>query len=229
MTKNGIRHLGIIMDGNRHWAQAHGLPTMEGHRRGYAQLKNVGDWCINRGIEVLTVYAFSTENWQRSKKEVTYLMRLFELALSRDLNELHRKNMRIAVIGRIAGLPQRLQQRIKQAVAKTKNNTRGTLQLALNYGGRAEIVDAVKKIVGTARRASKITEESISQALYTAHQPDPDLIIRTSGELRTSGFLAWQGAYSELYFTKKYWPEFTEADLDQALNEYSRRQRRFGS
>ncbi len=228
MTKNGIRHLGIIMDGNRRWAKEHGLPSFEGHRRGYANLKKVGDWCISRGIEVLTVFAFSTENWQRSKQEVSYLMRLFEMALSRDLDDLHRKNIRIAVIGRVTDLPKRLQKHIAAAVEKTKHNTRGTVQLALNYGGRAEIVDAVKKVVRTARSASKITEESISRAMYTAEQPDPDLIIRTSGEQRTSGFLAWQGAYSELYFTKKYWPEFTEADLDQALNEYSRRQRRFG-
>lgn len=229
MTKDhGVRHLGIIMDGNRRWAKQRGLPTLEGHRRGYSRLKQVGDWCLDRGVEVLTVFAFSTENWNRSKKEVNYLMRLLELGLSRDLDEMHRKNIRIAVIGRVAGLPSRLQKRIAAAVEKTKHNTKGTLQLAINYGGRAEIVDAVKKLVREARSASKITEASIAEKMYTAHQPDPDLIIRTSGEQRTSGFLAWQGVYSELYFTNKHWPDFSERDLDAALLEFKHRQRRFG-
>lgn len=216
------------MDGNRRWARRHGLPSVEGHRRGYTTLKKAANWCIARGIEVLTVYAFSTENWNRSKKEVDYLMRLLEMGLSKDIDELHRKNIRVAVIGRVKDLPKRLQTRIAAAMAKTKNNTAGTLQLAINYGGRTEIVDAMRKIVRTARDASKITEHSISEAMYTAHQPDPDLIIRTSGEQRLSGFLAWQGVYSELYFTPKYWPEFKEKDLDAALNEFARRQRRYG-
>jgi len=228
VANHGIKHLGIIMDGNRRWARQHGLPTLEGHRRGYSLAKKIGDWCLNRGIEVLTLFAFSTENWNRSKKEVKYLMGLFEMMLTKDLDELNRKNIRLTVIGRITGLPLRLQKHIENAVEVTKNNTRGTLQLAINYGGRAEIVDAVKQLVKEARSASKITEESISEKLYTSHQPDPDLIIRTSGEQRTSGFLAWQAAYSELYFTKKHWPEFTERDLDEALSEYGRRQRRFG-
>ena len=229
MTKNhGVRHLGIIMDGNRRWAKRRGLSSLEGHRRGYETFKKVGEWCLDRGIEILTVYAFSTENWNRSKREVNYLMRLLSLALSKEIGDLHRKNIRITVIGRVKELPQHLQQHIAQAMELTKHNTRGTLQLAINYGGRAEIVDAVKKIMTSARHTSKITERSISEALYTAHQPDPDLIIRTSGEQRTSGFLAWQGVYSELMFLDKYWPDFNEQDLDTALNEYSRRQRRFG-
>ena len=223
-----VRHLGIIMDGNRRWAQQRGLPSLEGHRRGYAVVKKLGDWAIARGIEVLTVYAFSTENWKRTKTEVKYLMKLLELALSKDIDELNRKNIRVTVIGRVKELPERLQNRIAAAVAKTKDNTAGTIQLAINYGGRAEIVDAVKKIVRSAKKNSVITEASISQALYTAQQPDPDLIIRTSGELRTSGFLAWQGAYSELMFIDKNWPDFNERDLDKALDEYKRRQRRFG-
>lgn len=216
------------MDGNRRWAKQHHLPSLEGHRRGYGLAKKIGEWCLDRGIEVLTLYAFSTENWNRSKKEVNYLMGLFEMMLTKDLDELNRKNIRLTFIGRITGLPKRLQDRINHAVEVTRHNTRGTLQLAINYGGRAEIVDAVKKLVTEARSASKITEESISKRMYTAHQPDPDLIIRTSGEQRTSGFLAWQGAYSELYFTKKYWPDFSERDLDAALDEFKQRQRRFG-
>jgi undecaprenyl diphosphate synthase len=228
-TNHGVKHLGIIMDGNRRWATRRGLPTLEGHRQGYEKFKQVGDWCLERGIEILTVYAFSTENWNRSKKEVDYLMRLLSLALGKEVNDLHRKNIRISVIGRVRELPKHLQKRIADAMELTKHNTRGTLQLAVNYGGRAEIVDAMKKVVKTALDVSKITEQSISEAMYTAHQPDPDMIIRTSGEQRLSGFLAWQGVYSELYFTLKLWPDFKESDLDAALTEYKRRQRRFGA
>lgn len=228
-TNHGVRHLGIIMDGNRRWARGRRLPLMAGHERGYATFKRVGDWCIERGIDVLTVFAFSTENWQRSKKEVDFLMRLTVIALTRDLDELHRKNICIKVIGRINELPQRLQQHIATAMEKTKHNTKGTLQVAFNYGGRAEIVDAVRKVYRTAQRASQITEKTIGQSLYTANQPDPDMIIRTSGELRLSNFLVWQGVYSELYFLKKNWPDFSERDLDEALDEFKRRQRRFGA
>lgn len=229
MDNHGVRHLGIIMDGNRRWARRHHLPSLEGHRRGHEAFKRVGEWCLNRGIEILTVYAFSTENWNRSKREVNYLMQLLSLALSKEVDDLHRKNIRISVIGRIQELPAHLRRHIRQAMALTKNNTRGTLQLAINYGGRAEIVDAVKTIFRTAKRASSLTERSISEALYTAHQPDPDLIIRTSGEQRLSGFLAWQGAYSELLFVNKLWPDFNERDLDAALREFGRRHRRYGA
>lgn len=216
------------MDGNRRWAKRRGLPTLEGHRRGYDVVLNVGDWCLDRGIEILTVYAFSTENWNRSKKEVGYLLHLIGMALDKEVTGLHKKDIRIKVVGRIKELPVHLQKRITQAMELTKNNTRGTLQLAINYGGRAEIVDAVKNIVRAGTSASKITEQSISEALYTAAQPDPDMIIRTSGEQRISGFLTWQGVYSELLFVKKNWPDFTERDLDAALAEFGRRQRRFG-
>lgn len=217
------------MDGNRRWAKKRGLPALMGHQRGAEKFRKVGEWCLDRGIEILTVFAFSTENWNRSKKEVGYLMRLLEQLLISETNDLHRKNVRISVIGRIKELPQRLQVRIQQAMELTKDNTRGTLQLAVNYGGRAELVDAMREVYRTAKSASKITDASISEALYTAGQPDPDMIIRTSGEQRISGFLAWQGVYSELYFTDKLWPDFSEADLDSALAEFSRRQRRFGA
>ncbi len=225
----GVRHLGIIMDGNRRWAKKRGRPTLEGHRRGYDAFKQVGEWCLDRGIEILTVYAFSTENWNRSKKEVNYLMRLLSFALSSEVDDLHRKNIRISVIGRVKELPDHLQKHIRTAMALTKNNTRGTLQLAINYGGRLEIVDAVKKVFKDAKNASAFSERSLSAAMYTAGQPDPDLILRTSGEQRLSGFLAWQGVYSELLFLKKNWPDFTEHDLDLSLREYGRRQRRFGT
>lgn len=228
-NNHGVRHLGIIMDGNRRWAKKRGLPSLEGHRRGYATFKKVGEWCLDRSIDILTVYAFSTENWNRSKKEVNYLMKLLSLALSSEVDDLHRKNIRISVIGRVKELPKHLQKHIASAMELTKNNTRGTLQLAINYGGRLEIVDAVKKVMRTAKSVSAITEASLSEAMYTAQQPDPDLIIRTSGEQRLSGFLAWQGVYSELLFVEKNWPDFNERDLDSALAEFSRRQRRFGS
>lgn len=226
---HGVRHLGIIMDGNRRWARKRGFPVLAGHRYGYATFKKVGDWCLDRGIEVLSIYAFSSENWKRSKKEVEYLMKLLLLALSNELSDLHRKNVRIVIIGRLKELPKHLQQRIAEAMELTKKNTRCTLQIAINYGGRAEIVDAVKKVMRTAKSASAITEKSLSEVMYTAHQPDPDLIIRTSGEQRLSGFLTWQSIYSELLFIDTLWPDFNERDLDGALAEYGRRQRRFGS
>lgn len=225
---HGVRHLGVIMDGNRRWAKQRGRPTLEGHRRGYDVVMKMGHWCLDRGIEILTIYAFSTENWNRSKTEVSYLMRLLSKALTKEVDGLHRKNIRISVIGRIHELPKHLQQHIALAMELTKNNTRGTLQLAINYGGRSEIVDAVKKIYRTAKSASSITEKSLSEVMYTASQPDPDLIIRTSGEHRLSGFLTWQSVYSELLFVKKNWPDFSERDLDDALHEFGRRQRRFG-
>lgn len=217
------------MDGNRRWARQRGLPTLSGHRRGYDVAMKAGDWCLDRGIEVLTLFAFSTENWDRSKKEVNYLMRLMSLALSREVQNLHRKNIRISVIGRIHELPKRLQQHIKKAMELTKHNSRGTLQLAINYGGRAEIIDAMRQVYRSAKSASAITEKSLSAAMYTKLQPDPDMIIRTSGEQRLSGFLTWQGVYSELYFLDKHWPDFSARDLDRALTEYKRRQRRFGA
>lgn len=223
-----LRHLAIILDGHRRWAKKRGLPAMVGHDRGHKNFKKFGDWCLDRGIEVITVFAFSTENWQRPKREVSYLMHMLEMTMLKDVDELHKKNIRLRVIGRVKELPVRLQKRIDAAVKKTKNNTRATLQLAINYGGRAEIVDAARYLYRTAKSASHITEETMTQSMYTAGVADPELIIRTSGEMRTSGFLAWQGVYSELYFTPKLFPDFTEKDLDAALNDYAARQRRFG-
>lgn len=225
---HGVRHLGIIMDGNRRWAKRRGLSALGSHRRGYEVFKKIAEACLDRGIEILTVYAFSTENWNRSKKEVAYLMSLLELALHKEITDLHQKGVRVVVIGRVDELPRRLQQQIRQAMQLTARNTRGTLQLAINYGGRCEIVDAVKRIVGAKIPPTSITEETVSDALYTSGQPDPDLIIRTSGEQRMSGFLPWQTVYSELCFVNKPWPQFTEKDLDEVLVEFQRRQRRFG-
>lgn len=228
MTKNIPRHLGIIMDGNRRWARSRGLPTLHGHKKGYDKVMKVGDWCLERGIEILTVYAFSTENWNRSKKEVSYLMNLLKRGLETDIRKLHKKGIKVRVIGRIKELSRDLQKAIRETMALTKNNTKGILNIAINYGGRPEIIDVIKEIVRKKMSPAKIDETLVEANLYTAGLPDPDLIIRTSGEQRLSNFLTWQSAYSEFYFIKKHWPDFSEKDLDEAIEEYSRRTRRFG-
>lgn len=218
-------HLGIIMDGNRRWAKERGLPSFEGHRKGAEKVKQIARHCKARGIKVLTLYAFSTENWDRQKEEVDFLLKLGSYFLDKEIKELHREGARLLVIGQKERLPASLRKKIEKAENLTKGNRDLTLVFAISYGGRTEIVEAVKNIIGN---GASITEEAISENLYTAGLPDPDLIIRTSGEMRTSGFLLWQSAYSEWYFCQKHWPEFSEIDLDEALNEYAKRQRRFG-
>lgn len=222
------RHLGIIMDGNRRWAKEKGLPSLEGHRRGYEKLKEIGKLCFEKGIKILTVFAFSTENWNRSKEEVSYLMKLLKKAVKEGLTEFHKRDIQIRISGRINQLSKDLQRAIFKTTEKTKDNQKGIINIALNYGGRMEIIDAIKKIINKKIGVAKIDEKTIKENLYTEDLPDPDLIIRTSGEQRLSGFLLWQSAYSELYFTKKYWPDFGEMDLEKALKEYSERERRFG-
>lgn len=223
-----LKHLGIIMDGNRRWARSEGLPTLEGHRRGYDKLKKVGEWCLNRGIETLTVYAFSTENWKRTQEEVGYLMDLLYKAVTVEIDEFMKRDIRVRVIGRPEGLSEKMQKATEQIWERTKNNKRGLLQLAINYGGHAEIVDAIRKICGKGITPGEITEDLITQNLYAPDVPPPDLIIRTSGEQRLSGFLTWQSAYSELYFTQTHWPDFSEGDLQAALDWYEGRERRHG-
>ncbi|MDD2697015.1 MAG: polyprenyl diphosphate synthase [Candidatus Pacebacteria bacterium] len=228
-AKNVPYHLGIIIDGNRRWAREKGLPTFEGHRQGYNKLKKVGKWCKAKGIKILTIFAFSSENWNRSKDEVSYLMRLLAQAFSKkEVDELNKDGIKLRVIGQKERLDKNLQKMIEEAEEKTKNNKEGILNLAISYGGRPELIEAIKKIIKQKISPEKITEEIISQNLWTEGMPDPDLLIRTSGEQRTSGFLTWQSAYAELYFCKKYWPDFSEKDLDDALLDYARRQRRFG-
>jgi len=229
MSKKIPFHLGIIIDGNRRWAKKRGLPSFEGHRRGLDRVNKIGEWCRKRGVKILTLYTFSTENWNRSKKEISFLMKLLSEALNRkNVKELHQRKIKLQVIGQKERLPRSLQQRIKEAEGLTQNNKEGILNLAISYGGRPEIVQAVKNIIKKKVPASKITEDLINKNLWTADLPEPDLIIRTGGAQRLSNFLTWQSIYAELYFTKKYWPEFTEKDLDEALLDYSRRQRRFG-
>lgn len=228
LGKKKLEHIAIIMDGNRRWAKEKGLPAFEGHLHGYDKLKNVGEWLIDRGVKIFTVYAFSTENWNRSKKEVDYLMNLFRRALSKEVQKFNQKGIRLNVIGRISGLPKDLQKMAEKAMGITKNNKRGILNLCINYGGRTEIVDAVKGIINKKISANKIDEKIIEKNLYTSDMPDPDLVIRTSGEQRLSGFLTWQSVYSELYFIPVYWPDFSQKDLDKAIDWYYGRERRFG-
>lgn len=216
------------MDGNRRWAKEKGLPSFEGHRIGYEKMKQVGQWCLDRGISYLTIYAFSTENWDRSAKEVEFIMDLLAKGLTAELPLFQERGLKINIIGSRDKLSEKLKKAIDWAEEATRSNGQGTLNIALNYGGRLEIVEAVKKLMQKGVKASDLTTDLISQNLWTAGQPEPDLIIRTSGEQRLSGFMTWQSVYSELYFTKKYWPAFTEGDLDEAIEEYKRRTRRFG-
>ena len=222
-------HIGFIMDGNRRWAKEHGLSTFEGHQKGYKKVRTVLDWCINRGINVVTVFAFSTENWNRAKNEVSYLMELMYWAIKHELHELQKQKVKVNFLGRLEGLPSKLQNAMSELVDKTKNNSRAVLNIAINYGGRAEIIDAVKKIVADNPKPANIKESDFHKYLYADSVPDPDLIIRTSGEKRLSGFLLWEAAYAELFFTKKKWPEFSELDLDEAVNDFGQRKRNFGA
>lgn len=221
-------HVAIIMDGNRRWAHEKCLPTLIGHKKGYDKFKEMGEACLERGIKILTVYAFSTENWNRSKKEINYLMNLLKNAVTKHSKELHKKDIKLQILGRISRLPQDLQEAIKKAVELTKNNKKGILNIALNYGGHAEIIDAVKSMMNDKVSAQKVDESLFEKYLYTAGMPQVDLLIRTGGEMRISNFLPWQLAYAELYFTPKYWPDFTEKDLDDALVDYNKRERRIG-
>ncbi len=223
---NTPNHLGIILDGNRRWAKEKGLPAFEGHRRGREVTKKVVKWVKDKGIRILTLFVFSTENWKRTKKEVDFLMNLLEQTFNeKGIGDLNKEGIRIKIIGQKEKLPSSLQKKIKEIEEMTKNNKRMLLNFALSYGGRAEIIDAVKNIIKKEISPDKINEEVMKENLWTS---DVDLIIRTGKEQRISNFLIWQAAYSELYFSDKYWPEFTEKDLGEALKEYSIRRRRFG-
>lgn len=223
-----INHLGIILDGNRRWAKKKSWPTLLGHKRGYEVMIKAAKWCAKRDIKILTVYAFSTENWHRSKEEVDYLMNLLRVGLKNNLEKISQENIKIKVIGQKERLPKDLQKIIKTAEQKTKNNKKMIFNLALSYGGRPEIVTAVKKIIAKKIPAKNITEELINKNLWTQGLPDPEIIIRTSGEQRLSNFLTWQSVYSELFFIQKNWPDFTENDLDLIIKEFNQRGRRFG-
>jgi undecaprenyl diphosphate synthase len=226
------RHIGIIMDGNGRWAAARGLPRMEGHRRGVEAVRRTVRAALEIGIEVLTVYSFSTENWTRPVEEVSFLMGLLRRFIRNDLAELHSNGVRVRVIGSRIGLEPDIASLLTEAEELTKENRRLTLVIAFNYGSRQEIVQTVQQLAQRVARgelaAEAITCELISASLDTADLPDPDLIIRTSGEQRLSNFLMWQAAYAEFVFLPMHWPDFDRAALDQAISEYLGRERRFG-
>jgi undecaprenyl diphosphate synthase len=222
------RHVAIIMDGNGRWAQARGLPRLAGHRAGTENLRPILEASVEFGIESLTIWAFSTENWRRPETEVRGLLRILERMIRRELQELHRQGVQLRHIGRMERLPKRLQTQVLDAVELTKENDRITLNVAFDYGGRAEIVHAVQQIIRDGIPADEVNEELLSSYMYTAGQPDPDLIIRTGGELRTSGFMLWQSAYTEYYITPTFWPDFGREELYKALVAFGQRDRRYG-
>ena len=226
------KHIAIIMDGNRRWARERGFNVSDGHKRGAEVLENIARYCNNIGIKHLTVYAFSTENWKRAKEEVGALMNILRFYLDKFSKQADTENMKIKVLGDVAALDGGIQKSIESAIERTKNNTGLTFNIALNYGGRAEILKAIKDIAKDVKNGiinvDDISEMTVDSKLYTAGQPDPDLLIRTSGEIRTSNFLPWQLVYSEFYFIQKYWPDFNEADIDEAIKVYQKRNRKFG-
>ncbi len=226
---SNLKHLAIILDGNRRWARERGLSTFEGHREGYERIKDVSKWCLERNIKILTVYAFSTENWNRSKEEVKYLMTLMNKAFSEELEELNKLGFKINIIGSRDRISKTIKKNIEKIENETKNNKKAILNICFNYGGRLEIVEAVKKIVEEGIEVEKINEELIGKYIWFKGQPEPDLIVRTSGEKRLSGFLTWTSVYSELYFPRCYWPDFDEKELDKAIKEFNKRNRRFGA
>jgi undecaprenyl diphosphate synthase len=227
------RHIAIIMDGNGRWAKERGLPRIKGHEAGAKSLRAVVEGCAERKVEFLTVYAFSTENWSRPKAEISALMKLLEHFIEQETPELIEKGIRLQAIGRLTDLPESCQRALHRAIAATAHGTALTLILALSYSGRAEITDAVKSIVREVREghidSAMIDPELISRHLYTRCYPDPDLLIRTSGEMRLSNFLLWQLSYTEIVVTQTLWPDFGKDELAAAIAEYQRRHRRFGS
>jgi undecaprenyl diphosphate synthase len=223
------KHVGIIMDGNGRWAESRGLPRIEGHRRGVERIKEVVEVSAELGMKALTLYAFSIENWRRPSAEVTTLMKLLELYLKKELDNLNKNNIVFKTIGDIWRLPEDIQKVIRETEEKTSFNKGMILVAAWSYSGRNEILRAVKKMLYSGVKPEEITEEVFNSYLDTAGLPSPDLIIRTSGEMRISNFLIWQGAYSELYFTDTLWPDFTKDEFLLAIQDYQRRERRFGA
>lgn len=223
-----LKHIAIIMDGNRRWAKEKNLPSAMGHKKGVDSLKNILRACNDFSIKYLTVYAFSTENWNRKKEEVEFLMNLVAVTLTNELAEMHKENVQIHFIGDLTKLSDKLQKILANAVETTKNNTGVVLQIALNYGSRDEIVHAVQKIVESGVKSDEIDEQLISENLYTAGIPDPDILIRTGGEQRISNYLLWQIAYSEIIIRSEFWPDFDKNSLKDSILEFGKRQRRYG-
>jgi undecaprenyl diphosphate synthase len=227
-TKNAASglHVGFILDGNRRWAQEKGLSAQEGHKKGFDNFRTIADACLERGVSYLSVFAFSTENWNRSKDEVSFLMNFIQLVIKKYISELQKKNIRFVWLGSKDGLDKKIVKLLEKAEIESSNNIAGTICLCFNYGGQQEIVDAA---ICLQRESKEINVDNLSAAMYGGPEiPPVDLIIRTSGEQRISNFMLWRAAYSELYFSDKYWPDFSTIDLDNALKDYENRKRRFG-
>jgi undecaprenyl diphosphate synthase len=222
------RHVAMIMDGNGRWALSRGLPRLAGHKAGTENLRRVIRSTVEFGVKYLTIYAFSTENWGRPMEEVSGLMSILEDVIDRELGELNKEGVQLRHIGRLERLPAKLQAKVLEAIEITKKNDRLVLNVAFNYGGRDEIVNAIQNIIKDGIPAKDVTDELVSRYLYTVGVPDPDLIIRTSGELRVSNFLIWQAAYSEWYVTPTYWPDFDKEEYRRALEAFAQRDRRYG-
>lgn len=225
-------HVAIIMDGNRRWAREQGLSSLQGHQEGEKRIEPIVDRAIELGIAYLTFWAFSTENWKRKKREVEFLMDLYRENLDKTVDSFHKKNVRVGVIGSLSMFPKDIQRKTKEWVARTRGNKKITVNMALSYGGRDELLRAIKSLLREIQdsrfRIKDLDQDTFEQFLDTAGQPDPDLLIRTGGEMRLSGFMSWQIAYTELYFTDTRWPDFSVGEFDKAIKEYQRRQRRFG-
>lgn len=221
-------HIAIIMDGNGRWARSRGLPRLAGHRAGTENVRKVVEACVDFGVQYLTIYAFSTENWGRPESEVSGLMQIFDRVFERELIELHRQGVQLRHIGRMEGIRPSFREKILKGIERTKNNKRMALTVAFNYGGRDEIVNAIQNIIREGVKPEEVTSELVDKYLFTAGMPDPDLVIRTSGEQRISNFLIWQAAYAEWVFPEIYWPDFGREALLEAIQEYANRERRFG-
>lgn len=221
-------HLALIMDGNGRWAKARGLPRVAGHRAGVENLRRVMRLCSEFGIKILTIYAFSTENWGRPEAEVRGLLNILETVIDRELSQLHANGVQLRHIGDLNGLSNKLQDKVRQAVELTRNNDQLILNVAFNYGGRQDLIQAFRRIMAEGIAPEAIDEKLVDYYLYTAGQPDPDLVIRTGGEMRLSNFLLWQASYAEYYSTPAYWPDFDRAELLKALAQYASRERRYG-
>ena len=226
-TANIPRSIGMILDGNRRYAREKGLPSLEGHRLGYEKLKEVARWCKEKGVEYLIVYAFSTENWNRAPEEVGYLTELIKTILTEGTRELQKEHMRVRFIGQLERFGKEIAESARKTETETKDNDELTVVIALSYGGRAEILKAAQELLKNPPEG-ELTEEVFEKHLWTAGIPDPDIILRTGGEQRLSGFLSWQGVYSELFFVPTYWPAFSKEEFEQILEEYGKRQRRHG-
>jgi undecaprenyl diphosphate synthase len=228
LPENIPDHIAIIMDGNGRWARDRGLPRLAGHRAGTENLRRIIEACVEFGVRYLTIYAFSTENWERPEAEVRGLMNIFDDVFDRELTELHRQGAQLRHIGRLEGIRKSMQEKMRRGIELTKDNDRLILNVAFNYGGRDEILHVIEEMIKDGVSPEDVNERLVGEYLFTSDSPDPDLVIRTSGEMRISNFLLWQAAYAEWIFPEVYWPDFGREELLEAIKDYSQRERRFG-